>query len=418
MNAQHNDDAWVVGLGITSSIGQGKQTFINELLAGASYFDYLKRPGRQIPKNSERDDSDLPFLGAEINKLQAPDSLKSSVLRNTSFSTQVALATLYEAWHDAKLDQVDPAKIGLIVGGSNFQQRHLTEQHNKYQGKEPFLRPTYGLSFMDTDLCGTCTEMLGIEGLAMTVGGASASGQLAVIQAAQAVQSRQVDYCIALGAMMDLSYWECRGFRALGAMGSDRFHDKPQHACRPFDDAHDGFIFGEACAAVVITRKPVAYEHHLTPYARMAGWSIAMDANRHPNPSLEGESKAIQGALLHAGYTAQDIDYVNPHGTGSLIGDETELRALERCQLKHAYLNTTKSIVGHSLTAAGAVEIAAILLQMQAKTLHPCLNLDSPIDHSFQWVKSSQSHTIKRALKMSMGFGGINTALCLENLNV
>src|SRR5437667_9084761 len=150
---------------------------------------------------------------------------------------------------------------------------------------------------MDSDLCGFCPAQFGIRCRASTVAGASASGQLAIVQAAQGVLIDQVDVCIALGALMDLSHWECRGMRALGAMGSDRYADAPALACRPFDRDRDGFIFGESCGAVVIESLESSQRRGLEPYAVLRGWGITMDGNRNPDPSLEGETHAIQKAL-------------------------------------------------------------------------------------------------------------------------
>jgi malonyl-ACP decarboxylase len=140
-----------------------------------------------------------------------------------------------------------------------------------------------------------------------------------------------------------------------------------------------------------------------------------MDANRNPNPSVEGEVAAIEAALAMAQLDASDIDYVNPHGTGSGIGDITELDSLERSGLGHVYLNATKSLIGHGLCAAGAVELIAVLLQMREGRLHPSRNLDHPIDPSRKWVRSEAlNHQINNALNLSMGFGGMNTAVCVQ----
>jgi len=305
-----------------------------------------------------------------------------------------------------------------MIGGSNIQQRELEQTREAYRDSSEFLRPTYGLSFMDSDLCGFCTEQFGIRGLACTVGGASASGQLVIIQAAQAVLTHQVDVCIALGALMDLSHWECRGLRSLGAMGSDRWADSPELACRPFDRDHDGFIFGESCGAVVIESLESGRRRNLEPYASLRGWGIAMDGNRNPDPSLEGEMQAIQSAINASGWSPEQIDYVNPHGTGSTAGDETELKALHACGLSAAYLNATKSLIGHGLSAAGTVEVIATLLQMRSGRLHPTRNLENPIDQALNWVKDkSIDHSIENALTLSMGFGGINTALCWQRIH-
>jgi malonyl-ACP decarboxylase len=396
----------VTGMGVISAIGQGKAAFGQALLEGGTAFGVMQRPGRQ---------RDSAYLGAEIRDIVFSPAIARQTLRAASLSAQAALVVLQEAWSEARLCDVDPRRIGLIVGGSNVQQRELAQVHEAYRDCSAFLRPTYALSFMDSDLCGFCTAQFEIRGLACTVGGASASGQLAIVQAAQAVLTGQVDACIALGALMDLSHWECQALRALGAMGSDRYADEPALACRPFDRDHDGFIFGESCGAVVIESLESSRRRGLAPYAALRGWGIAMDGNRNPDPSLEGETRAIQKALEAAGWPSEQIDYINPHGTGSIVGDETELKALHACGLTDAYLNATKSLVGHGLSAAGTVEVIATLLQMQAGRLHPTRNLDNPIDPTFNWAThKSIEHQIEKALTLSMGFGGINTALCWQ----
>jgi malonyl-ACP decarboxylase len=417
MRGPDRSDIVVSGVGVTSAIGQGKAAFISALLEGRHRFDVMRRPGRQRPSHSGSSPADgAAFLGAEIPELSMPRSIPASMLRTASLSGQVAIATLHEAWQDARLDEVAPERIGLVVGGSNCQQRELTQAHDAYRGREQFLRPTYAMSFMDSDLCGLCTEAFGIRGFAHTAGGASASGQLAVIEAIHAVDSGRVDVCIAIGALMDLSYWECQGLRSLGAMGSDRYANEPALACRPFDRDRDGFIFGESCGVVVIEKRHSARRLERSPYARLSGWAIAMDANRNPNPSLEGEVAAINAALERANLSPSDVDYVNPHGTGSTIGDVTELESIRQCGLSHAHLNVTKSIIGHGISAAGAVELIAVILQMKAGKLHPTRNLENPIEPSFGWTGSEAvSHTIENALNLSMGFGGINTAVCVQS---
>ncbi len=399
----------VTGMGVVSAIGQGKNAFATALLDGKTTFRVMQRPGRQ---------RESAYIGAEIGELAFSPGFSRQTLRAASLSAQAALVVLQEAWTEAKLYDMDPCRIGLIVGGSNIQQRELAQIHDAHRECSTFLRPTYALSFMDSDVCGFCSAQFGIRGLAYTVGGASASGQLAIIQAAQTVLANQVDACIALGALMDLSYWECQGLRALGAMGSDRYANEPTLACRPFDRDHDGFIFGECCGAVVIESMRSSQRRGLEPYAAIPGWGIAMDGNRNADPSLKGEIKAIQNALDASGWPSRQIDYVNPHGTGSVAGDETELKALHECGLTHAYLNATKSLIGHGLSAAGTVEVIATLLQMQSGQLHPTRNLENPIDSTLNWVtRKPVAHQIENSLTLSMGFGGINTAVCWQCLH-
>lgn len=401
-------DLVITGIGVATAIGQGKEALTAALMAGRHGFDVMKRPGRQ--KNTA-------FLGAELPSLKLPQRFTPRLLRNLSLTGQAALAVLQEAWEDAKLDGAEPERIGLIVGGSNVQQREQLLAYEGYAERLAFLRPTYGLTYMDSDLCGLCTEQFGIRGPAFTLGGASASGQAAVIQAAEAVRSGQVDICIALGALTDLSYMECQGLRSLGAMGSDRYADRPAEACRPFDRLHDGFIYGEASGAVVVETADSAALRRTKSYAAVTGWAICSDGNRNPNPSLEGEMQVIRRALERAGLPPEAIDYVNPHGTGSLLGDETELRALRECGLAHAPVNATKSLIGHGLSAAGTVELIAVLLQLEQSLLHPTRNLEEPIDASFNWVREKAiAYPMKNALKLSLGFGGVNTAICLQKI--
>lgn len=400
-------EAVITGLGIITAVGQGKTDFTTALMQGRHAFGVMQRPGRQ---------NGTSFLGAEIPSLVVPDRLSRRLLRTASFSGLAAMVTLQEAWDEARLDGVDPARIGLVIGGSNLQQRELIQTYETYGGRNAFVRPTYGISFMDSDLCGLCTEQFGIRGLAYTLGGASASGQMAVIRAVQEVQTGQADICIAMGALMDISHLECRGLRSLGAMGTDRYADEPAKACRPFDKQRDGFIYGEACGALVIERADSAAQRNVKPYAVLSGWAVGVDGNRNPNPSYEGEVRVIEKALEQAKISAHDVDYINPHGTGSMIGDETEIRAITDCGLARAYINATKSITGHGLSAAGAVEVIATVLQMKESRLHPTRNLDEPLDPGCNWVLGEAvPHSVRHAVNLSMGFGGINTALCLHN---
>lgn len=397
-------DAVITGIGAVTPIGQGKQQLSEGLFAGIQNFGVMRRPGRQSAGSA--------FIGAELGPLHIPPQVSTGSLRTASLATQAALAAVAEAWDEARLDDVPPDRVGLIVGGSNFQQRELALLHDAYRDRPAFVRPTYAQTFMDTDLCGLCSEAFGIRGLAHSVGGASASGQLAVIHAVMAVLSGQIDACVAVGALMDLSYWECHAFRSLGAMGSTAYADAPSLACRPFDRSRDGFVFGENCGAVVVER---GGRGSVRNYARVAGYAVQVDAHRNADPSLEGEIHVIRQSLAQAGFDPKQVDYVNPHGSASLVGDEVELKALRASGLSGAPLNTTKSLLGHGLSAAGSVELVATLLQMRAGRLHPSLNLDHPIDPTLNWTGSKAvEHRIDRALCLSFGFGGINSALCLE----
>lgn len=396
----------ISGMGIVSAVGQGKQDYRESLWSGKSNFSFLTK---QAVGLSDK------FIGAEISRIDLSDFFLKKNIKNISFSGKVILSTVHEAWCEAKLDEIDKERIGIVIGGSNIQQRTQLSMYQRYMNKIEYIQPSYAFSFMDSDLCSMCTEQFSIKGCACSVGGASASGQLAVIQAMQAIEFGIVDVCIAVGAFTDLSFLECQALRNLGAMGSDRYKREPSLACRPFDTNSDGFIYGGACGAIVIESKENAKKRKAIPYAYLSGYGIYMDGNRNPNPSVEGEKAAIRMALKTANLKASDIEYINPHGSGSPIGDRIELCAFKECNLNHAFINTTKSITGHGLYAAGTVEIITTLLQMKESKLHPSINLLNPIDLDFNWVKDKTiEYSFTKALNVSIGFGGINTVLCLS----
>lgn len=403
------DNIEITGMGIVTSIGQEVAAFKEALLSGETQFTYLKQPGRESIK---------PFIGAEIPDIDAKTLFPeySGLLRTATKSAQVAIVAVAEAWQDAKLtlSKVNPERIGLVVGGSNLQQRYQQQIWQRYHSRQEFIRPTYGLTFWDTDILGLISQCFQIQGEGYSVGGASASGAVAIIHAARQILMGSSDICIALGALSDLSGAEFQALMNLGAMGSERFADRPDLACRPFDQDHDGFIYGEGCGVVILERTDRAQQRGARSHGQLKGWGLALDGNRSPEPSQKGEERAINTALAMADLQPESIDYVNTHGTGSPLGDKTEVAALKSVGLHHSLINSTKSLTGHCLTGAGVVEGIATILQMKFGFCHPTKNLVNPIDTSLNWVKeTSVQLEIKYAISNSFGFGGINTALLI-----
>lgn len=397
----------VTGIGVITAIGQGKAHFREALLAGRTAFGYLKRLGRE---------GTPPFIGAELPSLttNALPAEHSRVLRRASLSTQVALLAALEAWQDAQLPESgsDPQRIGLVIGGSNLQHREQFHNWSQHAANPQFVTPSYGLTLWDTDLVGVLSQALQIQGEGYSIGSASASGGMAIIQAARQLQSGRTDISLAVGTLFDLSSWEGYAFRNMGAMGSMRFQEEPQAACRPFDSDSDGFIYGEGCGVLVLERAEHASRRGAPIYGHLLGWGSALDGNRQPNPNLEGEVRSMRAAIAMAGLTTRQIQYVNTHGTSSLLGDQTEVAALKAAGLDHAFLNATKSLTGHCLTAAGVVEAVATLIQMNAGQLHPTHNLVNPIDPTLPWVQhEAVAARVDYALSNSFGFGGMNTTL-------
>lgn len=385
----------VAGIGVATGLGYGQAALLDGMWNPRPLGGVLQRPGRQLEGRA------TPFLGVEL--AEPPALLPPRVARITSLGGRVAVAVLDEAWRDAGLDALAPERIGLVVGGSNLNPREQGLAREAYAGRMAYLLPSHGYTAFDTDLCGLCTSTFPIRGMSCTLGGASASGLLAVLQAADAVRSGRVDACIALGALQDLSSFELQALANLGALSTS-------NRCRPFDQAHDGFLFAEACAALVICRADLGLKH----YGHILGSAWHSNGQRGPDPSPEGELRLIRSALASAGLDPAQIDYVNTHGTGTPKGDDTEATALAQAGLGQAPINAGKSLIGHGLSAAGTVETAMTLLQMQAGRLHPCQHLENPVQPDLNWVRGAPlNHQPTHALKLSFGFGGMEGALVL-----
>lgn len=390
----------VTGLGVATGFGYGKDALIDGLFSGRDLFAPLTREGRQPPYGTAR------FFGIEVP--EPPEILSRRVARTAGLSARVAVAVVAEAWTEAELSTVDPLRIGLVVGGSNLSSREMLLAAHTAVAREGFVTPHLGYTFLDTDVASLCAATFGIRGRTWTVGGASASGAVAVIQAAEAVACGTLDACIAVGALQDLSFLELEALSAMGALGP---REARVGGCRPFDRARDGFVFGESAAAVVIQRGGDARG---AVYGRIAGSAHVQDGPRGPDTSPEGEARAIREALAAAGLAASDIDYVNAHGTGTPLGDDTEAAAYRETGLEAAAINATKSILGHGIASAGAVEVTATLLQMQAGRLHPTHGLEDPIVPDLRWVRGAPlACPVRHAVSLSFGFGGVNTAIVL-----
>ncbi|WP_346900193.1 beta-ketoacyl synthase N-terminal-like domain-containing protein [uncultured Roseibium sp.] len=394
----------VVGIGVACGLGHGKEAFRRGLFQAPNVFSHLKREGREPPEG------ETPFIGVEMP--DPPSILPPRLARTATLSSRAAISVLDEAWNEAGLEAVDPERIGLVVGGSNLMTRERMIALRDYTGRLAYVPPRHGHMFLDTDICGLCTATYPIRGFAYSVGGASASGSVAIIQAMEAIRSGRVDVCIALGALQDLSSHDLQAMRAMGALGSTRFADSPAEACRPMDADHDGFIYGEACAALVLCRTDRVADGKI--YGEILGASHVADGSRGPEPNSAGQARAANLALAGAGLTIPEIDTVNGHATSTPNGDDTELETYRALGLEHARINATKSILGHGLSAAGAIEVAAVLIQIEEGRLHPTRNLETPLDPCFGWVRGeAEPHAIRHALKFSFGFGGVDTALVI-----
>lgn len=413
----------ITGLGIVSSLGYGVSSFRDALLNGHSHFIH----SAAYPVLT------FPVLGAFIldfdilnyldhfylanDKRQAIEKM----IRQLPHTALIALFSSIEAWLQAAADRnpVDPDRTAIIIAAQNTSSNYQYQLRPTFDKTPSYLSPSYVLHFMDTDCVGIISEILNIRGEGFTVGGASASGNIALLRAYQLIQDKRQDACLVVGEMADLSPMELQGFYNIGALGGHSYVDQPNQACRPFDKKHEGFIYGQATACIMLESLASAQKRGVPILAYFLGGALLLDAHHLPHPLKEGEIKVMQKAIANAGININDINYINTHGTASPLGDEIEIEAIQAVlgeRNQAVMINSTKSITGHCLWSAGIVEAVATVIQMQEKFVHPNLNLDNPItEKSLFASKQGNAFTIDVALSNGFGFGGINTSLVFAN---
>lgn len=417
----------ITGLGIVSSLGVGVNTFRDALRDGKTNFTR----SLAYPILS------FPVIGAFIPEVEFKRVLPTfrgftqehqqkiqKIARSTPRYLQLGLLASLEAWQHASLPQfpADPTRIGIVAAAQNTSTHYQYDLYNEFQKNPDFLSPGYALHFMDTDYVGVISEVLGIRGEGFTVGGASATGNVALLRGYRLIRDEWQDICVVVSALADLSPMDLQGFHNLGALGGHRFADEPNKACRPFDAAHEGFIYGQGTACIILESALSAQKRKVPILGYLLGGSLSLDANHLSNPSFEGEIRVMQEAMQSAGVAIEDINYINTHGTSAPLGDQVELDAIEKLlgdRTKEVMINSTKGITGHCLWSAGLVEAIATLIQMQEGFVHPNMNLEHPISLRAQLVKNeSKSFQINIALSNGFGFGGINTSLILGNIKL
>ena len=407
-------------MGVLSSLGQGVSNFTNALLEGQSGITASSRfPELPFPL-AAAELKDFDFNSALFFLQDLPSTLLATaqkIGRRAPILIQASIIAALEAWTEAKLHQrpKDNSRIGLIVAGQNTTQGYSYNLHPVFHKNPHYFSPSYALQFMDTNQVGVLSELFNIEGEGFTVGGASASGNIALMQGYRLIQQGVVDICMVVGSVADLSPLELQGFCNIGALtSSGPFYKEPEKTCRPFDRDHSGFIWGQASGCLIL-ESSTAEKEQIPSYGEIAGAAMTLDANHSSKPNRYGEGRAMRQALERASRKPCDIQYINAHGSSSPLGDETELLAIRDVfeeHLSNIWINSTKNLVGHCLWSAGIIEAIATLIQMKEGFIHPNINLDHPIDDKCRFAgKQKEIVTINAAMSNSFGFGGINSSL-------
>ncbi|MFO7151678.1 MAG: beta-ketoacyl-ACP synthase II [Bacillota bacterium] len=402
----------VTGLGVISPVGTGKERFWKSLLDGKSGIDHITR--------FECEDFPTRIAG-EVRDYNPEDFIEKKELKRLDRFAQFGIGAAKMAIEDAKLDlsSTDPAKIGVVMGCGIGGTETWEEQTKIFLEKgnrrvSPFFIPM----LISNMASGQISMALNIKGPNFTVTTACASGTTAIGQAFRILQNGEADVMLAGGTEAPITPMAFAGFSAMKALSTR--NEEPAKACRPFDRDRDGFVMGEGAAVLVLETLEHAKKRGARIYAEILGYGATADAYHLTQPAPEGEGiqRAMRAALEDAGIKPEEVDYINAHGTSTPLNDKFETFAIKKVFGEHAYrllISSTKSMIGHLLGAAGAVEAVATVMTVYTDEVHPTINYENPDpDCDLNYVPNvAVRKKVNYALSNSMGFGGHNATLLI-----
>jgi 3-oxoacyl-[acyl-carrier-protein] synthase II len=408
----------ITGLGVVAPIGVGVGEFWKAALAGVSGVRAV--PGMDgMPMESFR--SRVAGQVPHFDPLAYFDPVQAERLDRHA---QFGLVAAREAVTDAglRMDREAAHRVGVIVGAGmgamTLGEREMTKLYQELKPNRvpPGFIPTITLNSAG----GLIAQAHGAKGPNLTISTACSSSAHALGQALTAIRTGQADVMIVGGADSSLTPLVLAGFCSLRALSS-RYNDEPARASRPFDRARDGFVMGEGAGALILESLPHARKRRARIYAELAGYAATCEAYNMVIPQEDGAEMAVtmSFALRDARTAPAQVDYVNAHATSTVRGDEVEIRALRRILKTRAnkvLVNATKSLIGHTLGAAGSIGAIAATLAIQNGVVHPTINLEDP-DPECELPGISaqpQERRVKVALVNAFGFGSNNSSLVLK----
>jgi 3-oxoacyl-[acyl-carrier-protein] synthase II len=401
-----NVDVVVTGLGATTPLGGDVASTWDAMLAGRSGVRALTQEwAAQLTVR----------IAAEL-AVEPSEVLERVRLRRLDRSEAIALIAAKQAWADSGLDGagLDPERLGVSFGSGIGGAMTLLNQDDILEESGPrkvsphtvpMLMPNGPAAWIGIDF----GAQAGVHAMAS----ACATGAEALALGLDIIRSGRADVVIAGGTEAVIHPLPFAGFAAMRAMSTR--NDEPEKASRPWDKGRDGFVFGEGSGAVILERADHARARGARIYARLAGAGITSDGFDivQPDPECKGGIRAMGKALRDAGLTGADIAHVNAHATSTPAGDMGEIIGIKTAVGSHPVITSTKSMSGHLLGAAGAVESIAAILAMRDSVVPPTINLDDPDERLDLDVAAHKARPLEihAAMNNSFGFGGHNVAL-------
>lgn len=403
----------ITGIGVVSPIGIGCQDFVAGLKEGKS--------GAALIESFDTTNYNSKFAGL-VKGFQAENYMEKKKVRKTARFIQLGIAAAKMAIEDSGLDleKEDKSRIGCVTGTGIGGMDVLEEEHTNLITKGPRRVSPFLIPMMITNMLpGEIAIEYGFTGPNYTVTSACASSNHAMGDALRLLRYGDADIMITGGAEAAVTPISVSGFCNLKALSTR--NDDIKTASRPFDKNRDGFMIGEGAGILVFETLEHALARGAKIYAEVAGYGASDDAHHMtaPDPEAKGAVLAIERAINDAGISKDEIDYINAHGTSTHLNDLGETIAIKKVFGDRAYkipVNSTKSMTGHLLGAAGAVEAVATVLCMKEGFIHPTINYETPdpeCDLDYVPNKARQQQ-ITCGLSNSLGFGGHNAAIILK----
>ena len=425
----------ITGVGPVTPVGIGKEAYWESLIHGRSSFKRIEFPNRDMAQYRCR--IGAPIEGFDLCRYVE----KARHSKHLGRTSQFAIAATWLALKDAGIDlemndfekeelhkhtgvyhlkNLNSFQIGVILGVGVEAMDLMEHFHERFiargpKGISPFALPNIYLSAITSHVA----QYFMIQGTAYAVSTACASATHAMINSFLQIQGGGEDLMVTGGADACITPYVFGGFDVLRAMSTR--NDDPQRACRPFDRERDGFVMGEGAGVLVFEELDHARKRGAHIYGEVVGFGMTADAYHLTDPDPDGKAlgKAVSDALEMAGIRPEEIDYINPHGTSTLLNDRVETRMIKDVFGKQAYripVSSTKSITGHLMGAAGGVEAIAAIMSIEKGIIHPTLNYEFPDPEcDLDYVPNqAREKEVKTGLSISAGFGGVNSVILIK----
>ncbi|MDR3599201.1 MAG: beta-ketoacyl-ACP synthase II [Desulfosporosinus sp.] len=405
--------AVITGMGVVSPVGNQLEEFWNNLIEGKSGIGLLTR----------FDTTGLPTkVAGEVKNFEPTEWINKKESRHMDRFSQFAVAAAKMALQDAGLDleKVDKERAGAVMGCGIGGVITFEEQKEVLMSKgSGRITPFFVPMLISNMAAGHLSIEFGLQGSSMTIATACASATNAIGEALRIIQRGEADVVFCGGTEAPITSLAFAGFCAAKTMSTEK--ENPEQACRPFDKRRSGFVMGEGAGVLILESLEHAEARGAHIYAELAGYGSTSDAYHitTPIPGGDGAVRAMRLALKDAGVSVEDVDYINAHGTSTGPNDATETAAIKTVFGSYASkvaISSTKSMTGHLMGAAGAIEGIICALSIERGAIPPTTNYGEPDpDCDLDYVPNkARKQTVNVAMSNSLGFGGHNATIVFK----